>query len=243
MMKSQFNKGAARNTRPDINQFDERASMRKMLDLCKLFGKDTESCAKATHFVKTLFDPSTPTYKFSLRIDGEYLDVSYDPASRYLLNTIAFGKIITETREVLKSRGYLEPVIIWTGQEHKIIGSSPGKAGEDVDPYVPIANFKHIRPLEEVIRARELSLVIPKVDIMLASFTYIIHGKLSGNPAHIAISLEPLDKDGKTIRDPRAIDLGRLDAALRDGARPSEALDFADMKLEKRKDFPYARAD
>lgn len=207
-------------------QFDEGAAKERMVGFCNtLKGFDRRD---AKLLVERLFDPSTPTYQFSLRKGSECRDI---PSG--LLNRYSFFNITRELREILKARGYRELVEIWTGQEHRIIGSSNLN---NAMAYVPIAVFENHLTLEEVRRARELSLVIVN-----AGHSYYCTDRKDALITG-AVSLEPLDMDGKTIRDPRAIDLNRLDAALREGATPAEALDFADMLLEKKGDFPYSRA-
>ena len=208
-------------------QFDEGAARKRMETACNMLGGVDRRGARL--LVGMLFDPKTPTYLFSLRRGREIADVPR------LLEKPCFFELALVFREIIGARGYIEPSRIWTGQEHMVAGSSDLKKAQ----YAPVALFECIFTFEEVKRARELSLIITGADNALVGLIYHADGKL--NEASCTISLEMLGVDGKTARDPRAIDRGRLGAALREGAKPAEALDFADMKLEKRGDFPYAR--
>jgi len=130
---------------------------------------------------------------------------------------------------ILEARGYREGPDIRSFQEHRLMGSTlTVKYAEQ--PYKPIGILDGKLNLKEVQRAREL--------VVMQSAHGIYYGL---EPSRIVkISLEPLDDDGNAIRDPRLLDIAKLDAAL--ATLPFvQALDAATIIAQRSADFPFRR--
>ena len=93
--------------------------------------------------------------------------------------------------KILEERGYRDNIYTW--QEHKIIGSTVWiKYSEE--PHKPIGIIMGEFTVEEANRARQLAK-------RQSAF-----GQYFGLDDLIKVSLEPLDENGNTVRDPRVLD-------------------------------------
>ncbi len=108
-----------------------------------------------------------------------------------------FWELRNETAKFLEGLGYRHSLDRLTYQEASF--ASPPK--DEVDnPYTPIGVLSGAITIEEALKARELSV-----------FTYAHSAYFEGlekaiGLSYVRISLEPLDKDGRSVRDPQLLD-------------------------------------
>lgn len=115
----------------------------------------------------------------------------------------------------LQKRGYLSDALISSWQEHTLAGSTTSYEYSE-HPYKPLGVIHLMRKLGQV-GLREVGNAQASLARELAVFTVAHHkyyGIRSGGKS-LPVFLEPLGADGNTIRDPRAIDNGRLTEALK----------------------------
>ncbi len=155
------------------------------------------------------------------RQDFDYLSVCLNPETpphqvdfSRLSNSIGylcpdFGKAIeveTKITALLGERGLLNTGLIETPQEHGLGGTPP----HDKDPYIPIGFQGHhaIKPrtisLSEASRARALQVrITARADYFVDPPSNCF---VDWVPNVVYVTLEPLDEQGRTVRDPRLID-------------------------------------
>ena len=180
--------------------------------------------------VDKIFDPKTPTYEIST--GATLADALFGGGLVQLLpadEKSTYMELLKSLAAVLEERGYREGSEIASFQEHRLVGSSlPAKYAEM--PYVPIGILDGKLTVEETRRARELA--------VMRSAHGRYYGLEEGTMAQVA--LEPLNDNKETIRDPRLLDMAKLDAAL--ATLPfMQALDAATIIAQRSADFPFRR--
>ena len=187
--------------------------------------------ANAFHSVRTLinsiFDERTPSYRLEI---GETFNVFMNSeASHYCSSDErqAYMNLMTAMLAILHSKGYRQD--IYTRQEYALAGGTED-AKYDANPHVPIGLLDQKLTLEEIMTARQLSLIHP----VLAQY-YGLTGDF------LSVSLEPLDDAGRTIRDPRIINPALLDEALTRFHIFDDVLDFCASPISRSSNFPFRR--
>jgi len=136
--------------------------------------------------VEIYLDDCTPTHLLSMNKWNNLLRIIDVPPGK----EEEFSLLEDAVKEILHHRGYREN--IYTYQEHQLFGSTVSEYSSR--PYVPIGVICGEMTVEEVSYARSLE------KIFLASGYYF------GGELLVNVSLEPLDKEGNTIRDPVLLD-------------------------------------
>lgn len=180
--------------------------------------------------VEKIFDPKTPTYKISTGMT--LVDALFGGGLVQLIpadEKNSYKEILDALIAVLENRGYREGPDIRSFQEHRLIGSTmSAKYAER--PYTPIGILDGKLNLKEVQRARELAV------------GHSAHGDYYGleEGTMAQVALEPLNDNEETIRDPRLLDMAKLDAAL--ATLPfAQALDAATIIAQRSANFPFRR--
>jgi len=149
---------------------------------------DDERKEKVLGYVAKCLDSDTPTYNVSpLGLQNAfslYRSVPEEHQQR-------FEEIIDEVGKKMHQRGYREDYQTW--QEHTLIGSTVWREYEK-EPHKPIGVIKGDLSVAEAQKARELAR------------RQNAFGNYFGLDDMVSISLESLDENGNTIRDPRVLD-------------------------------------
>ncbi len=187
--------------------------------------KEPDVFREVAMLVEGIFDSRTPSH----RID---LSKAKNTFSIYGLGAISDDEkealllLQKAIEQVLLSRGYREDKLIFTRQEHELLGSS---VLDIEDPYTPIGLLRRELTLEEIVLARRLKLITD------------VFGEYFGSvEIYVPAALELLDEQGRTIRDPRVLDMTKLEEALRTMS-PEQALDAAAIIAQRSADFPFRR--
>ena len=152
--------------------------------------------------IEQTFDLRTPTYKrrpsnlVSVFLgSGRFNMVPPDLREQYeaLMKSIA---------EFLFRLGYKENIL--TYQERRLAGGT-GKDGFAGNPHVPLCMLEDGVSLRETVKARSLALI--------SSAQRAYYGGQAG--LSLAIALEDIDGDGRTVRDPRVIDFEKFEREYR----------------------------
>jgi len=163
----------------------------------KLFeGVDNEEVRQAVLYVESCYDPNTPSHNIS-RIGAM---TSIMNLHTYFPDRNAFFKkaepLIERVMEHLADLGYREDIS--TYQEHKLVGSTQWREYSK-NPHKPIGVMKGDLTVEEANRARGL-------ERFQGALRYYFGIEEDIDKFLVNISLEPLDADGNTVRDPRVLD-------------------------------------
>lgn len=189
--------------------------------------KDQSVFKYAKLLLDKLFDEKTPTYNFTSTSGWQefYNLWSHLPDEKQGLRE-EIGKIVSG---ILHQRGFRSNIATW--QEHTILGSTTW-VGYSKTPYVPLGILKGGMAVEEVQLAREL-------EVTQNAFLSYYGGK---EGELIQVTSEPLDSEGKTIRDPRVIDMDKMADFFKKGVPLAEAIEGSLVRnLVKSPDFPAPR--
>ena len=140
-------------------------------------------------YVEMCLDPDTPSHQLGILElnNGFFLYRSVPEEHRD-----RFEAIIGEVESRLRERGYRTNINTW--QEHTLLGSTVSREYEK-EPHKPIGIIEGELSIEEAQRARELA------------GRYRAFGNYFWlDRSLVSISLEPLDSDGNTVRDPCVLD-------------------------------------
>ena len=180
--------------------------------------KDSEALRELKERLIKYSSPETPSYERRWR--GMSVDVINTLAKMKYRHTEELSSIIDDLQKWEESLGYRSNIL--TAQEHYLEGSTPSSVG--VDPYIPLCLLENKDiTLEEVRTARELQkftrvyvsfYIIPNFDVIFTHKSSVIR-----------TYLEPLDNNGRTIRDPTPV---------------NNNLKIIE-KFGKTNDFPYKR--
>lgn len=189
-------------------------------------GKFQKHIDKVLAAVSQIYDPSTPSYKISLRklsdinVNGlTILQQVAGPQEAYL-------EIINRVRNDLINTGYRDPSLFMTAQEHKIIGSTPFRPS-----WEPILREKDIKYPHRSVGLVNKQMTLPETRKAreLAKFIWDPSGTsgLSFNLDfdEVYFSLESLTDDGLTVKDPLLL-----------------GPDFQPIVTTYASNFPYRRA-
>jgi hypothetical protein len=157
-----------------------------------------EDCTRAWKAVRKLFNPNAFPYEFR---SGYGTGKDFHGILPYtsMWQERKWLEICYLIEDVLRLRGYRDA---YTRQEHSYIGSTVLIK----DPYVVTTIAKGKISLEEARRSRALEIVL---------FT---NGELFGmHCSWVPISLEEIDGDGRTMRNPRVLDPTKLERIFRSG--------------------------
>lgn len=201
-----------------------------LAELRKISGK-TDKPAKfrpVRLLIERIFDSRTPTHKFSLI--GVTIEF-YRGGLWHLVHAEekdAYSALEEGLVAILTDRGYREDIS--TFQEHCLFGSTQPITYAK-NPYTPIGILKGNITVEEARQARLLAMVRATVH------SYYCLLSLRSE----VIALEPLDSSGATIRDPRLINMNRLDEVLAQGVPVEQAINLSVIPFTKSYNFPNAR--
>ena len=180
--------------------------------------------------VDKIFDSKTPTYRIST--GATLVNALFGGGLVQLLpedEKSTYTELLKSLVAVLEERGYREGPDIASFQEHRLIGSTQSVKHTET-PYVPIGILDGKLNVQETRKARELAVMRS----VFASYYSLEEGTM------VQVVLEPLNGNGETIRDPRILDMAKLDAAL--ATLPfAEALDTATIIAQRSADFPFRR--
>lgn len=153
--------------------------------------------------VEKIFDPKTPTYELSpSKINREFCQYGR-PGHIASSEVDAYAALLDNLTAFLIERGFRHGIT--TPQEQALLGSSEWLDYPN-SPYTPVGILKGALSVKEAQAARELSM---RDDANIHMFVLAIPWAESFVP----ITLEQLDSEGTTVRDPRPIDMGKLSAA------------------------------
>lgn len=145
-------------------------------------------------YLERCFSSDIPSHKRRIT------DLSLEFAHRHRFvrpeDAAAYDSLRKQGIKLLENMGYRSN--IWTSQEHALGGSS-GQV--PTDPYKPLGLLDGTLTLEETRRSRELSR-IAGASITFFEFPDTTFPK---DVLSITVTLEPLDDEGNTIRDPQPL--------------------------------------
>jgi hypothetical protein len=182
----------------------------EMLSGLEISGPYHDRFREALDYLSMCSDPNTPSHKISPIGLEAVLSFSWPLIPEDKQG--AYEALLNQAQQVLRDRGYRSD--IFTFQERCLLDLQPG--GERAkDPYKPLGVSDGKLSVEETKRARELA------KCGSAQGRYFV---LDPEEVGVRISLEPLDEDGNTVRDPQLLD---------DNLNP--------IPTEYSPDFPYLR--
>ncbi|MDO8554267.1 MAG: hypothetical protein Q7S22_05645 [Candidatus Micrarchaeota archaeon] len=180
--------------------------------------------------IEKIFDPKTPTYE----LDRFKVQIIFYENGKHMLIPLDTKKAYEELRqaldEVLRLRGYRSNIL--TYQEHCLLGSTQSETFAR-DPYKPIGILRRELGIEETMLAR-------KLELKGGARAYFYGLKREGIIG-VTTSLEPLDTEGRTVRDPRPISMEKLDEALAKGIPLEQIFDLCVIPFVKDPEFPFRR--
>ncbi len=174
-----------------------------------------DTVGKALVYIESCFNPSTPSHDISLHglYRAGFTALREIPEGQ---QREEFERIIYKTEGALLERGYRENLQTWV--EHKLCGSTVFQ-GYQENPHTPIGILEGDLTVDEANRARALD----KCQSAMDNF----FGREKGLAGLLVVTLEPLDAEGVTVRDPRIVD--------------RETLELVETVYSS--DFPYRRAE
>ncbi len=163
-----------------------------------LHNLDTEEAIsmEAYDYVVKCFDPNTPSHEILL---GEVYRITHRGELSHLIkreDQNRYEKLVEQVEQILIQRGYRYADYYLTSQEHRILDSSAPHVCED-EPYKSVGVTNGKLTVKEAKRARELA------RYTTASKRWFCMQK---DGQLVKVSLEPLDENGNTIRDPQVLD-------------------------------------
>lgn len=190
--------------------------IKKLEEIVKICG-DSEPVKEFQEKIIKYLSPKTPSYERSWEgMAGEIIDITNATSHKYDDTFLSILEDLQKWEELLGYRANIR-----TLQEHRLIGSSG--SFRDINPYTPLCLLKNPNmTLDEVRKARELE----RFSRAFLS-CYIIPNYHQTDPSVVRVLLEPLDENGRTIRDPRPVD---------------EYLNVI-TNFSKSDNFPYKRGD
>ncbi|MCX6769504.1 MAG: hypothetical protein NT051_02370 [Candidatus Micrarchaeota archaeon] len=197
---------------------------RKYRAATKEFGTALPGWSEAKPLIDRIFDKKTPYFELSV---VELFRV----AGKVSIFNDKWSEIEKMINAVLFNRGYRESADFTTIQEHRLAGGTPpGNNFEAENKYVPVGVLNGKLTINEAQRARELAAVMRICRVAYAD-----------NPLESIASLEPLDGNGMTMRDPRLLDRKILTEDLKKGVLLLDAYEHAAIVATKTEYFWYSR--
>ena len=158
--------------------------------------EDTRIAMEPYDYVVKCFDPDTPSHEIFL---GKVYRITHRGGLSHLIkreDQNRYEKLVEQVEQILIQRGYRYTDYYLTSQEHRILDPSAPHVCED-EPYKPVGITKGELTVEEAKRARELARYSTALEHY---FCMEKDGRV------VKFSLEPLDENGNTIRDPQVLD-------------------------------------
>ena len=146
-------------------------------------------------YLKLISSQNTPSHLIDLMKLGELTGRCYRFVQSGDIDT--YDDLIDQVAESLRQLGYRPVNGIFSSQEHALVGSS---SVDPQNPYKPWTLLSGELTLEEVRKARELSRIMSVLPL------YYRIPKAKGGNFPINVTLEQLDENGNTIRDPQPVD-------------------------------------
>ena len=182
---------------------------------------------RAETLIEKLFDKQTPKSEFG---DAGYTFVILHYAAPEA--QAACGIIASIMKNFLVASYPGEERNIITVQEHRIYGSSGMTRAKDL--YMPVDLIEKKLSIDEVRFLREFQMTIP----IMPKYYGLSIDEWSGKMG----LLEPLNETGRTIRDPRLIDMGKIKVSFMGSASVEEVIEASLVKnVSKSADFPGKR--
>ena len=207
----------------------DRQALKKTLSLFAKSGADSLMVEDARKFVNLICNCKSPSWLFRSDMGKKILVRAWGKTGRGDESWKALAIGISEiTDRILYGKGYRSR-IVYTWQEHKLMGST---VGHEDSPYVPIGILDGAVSLEEARLAREL--------LVFERFIASYFGGARGFSYKFGL-LEPLGENGMTLRDPRAINQKTFERLVKKGAQYEEAVESSLLAVRKRDDFPVRR--
>ena len=172
----------------------EHQELIQELNLIAKRSENQEGFSKLIDYINKCFSPDTPSHE----IGTSRLGLEFQSCRDYVRPEDKESYISLDMQAInfLREMGYRTSSEILTPQEHNLFGSDVPKNNE---PYKPFGLITGELTLEEAIKARELT----KTSFAFTPKYYHIKNH---DEDFVTISLESLDKDGNTIRDPQPLD-------------------------------------
>lgn len=143
--------------------------------------------------ITNALNPATPTHEINLQdVQRVYFIAGELPERLQRGFHDELEPLVNQVVSELKARGHRRDTL--TYQEHQILGSTQ-KEKYAQDPYKPIGIIKRDLTIIEAQRARRLA-------VKTGALAHYFNKEMS----FIAVSLEPLDSQGNTVRDPVLLD-------------------------------------
>lgn len=208
------------------------AELRRIIDKTSQFKK----FGGIAGMIEKIFDPKTFSHEIRIKpVSGTIFDIDLGK-----LNDAGERDTHTAIKEFvfreLNRLGYRENIL--THQEHRLIGSTVPEEYKikcDKEPYVPIGILVDGMTIEEATKARKLEVFCE------INFPSMYGIGLPEDTEKTDMTLEPLDAKGRTVRDPRHINMIKLDDALRNGMPLEQAFDVCVTPFIRNPEFPFRR--
>ena len=155
---------------------------------------DTQRLTELKRYLEKCFSPDSPSHIINISTINMSFWRSYNLVSPRHFDD--YESLREQVVAWFKAIGYRDN--IKTPQEDRLTGGSEDLEYAD-QLYKPIGLIKGEMTIEEARKARELA----RVSSALRNH-YIVEGQ--ENQMYISVTLEPLDVDGNTIRDPIPVD-------------------------------------
>ena len=205
-------------------------------------GINTAAFQSAENLVKDILGEETPTFELSSGTSLKHHAVVFQSLAAALPNDRqgAWVEINMEMEHALSERGYRSDSDICTWQEHQLAGSTVSISYSE-QTYKPLGRID-----SEMGRRREhklLEIGEAKVARELSGFTGVHFGYygLPDDGRRLHVFFEPLDSNGNTVRDPRAIDTSRLGEFLKLYPLEDAIEKCLISNIVKRADYPARR--
>jgi len=202
-----------------------------------------EGFEAARKLMAAVFSDETPTFELSSNLCLPRHAIHFDDLKALLPASLQeiWSQVSIALDRVLHERGYRSVAATSTYQEHQLNGSSV-YTEYSRQPYKPLGLVNSETGYK---REGAISFGIEEVRLArsLCVFTaahYAYYG-LPDDGARLPVSLEPLNDEGNTLSDPRALDKVHLGELLKQFSL-KEAIDRCVVPAVKRADFPNQRS-
>ncbi len=177
--------------------------------------------------IERIFDPTTPSSTLSMKAvnlatTNMALLAPEDRHESFIVGPAGTKGFAAQLNAVLHGMGHRELRGVLTSQEHKLAGSSLAVS----DPYMPIGIAQGEMGIDEVNVARRLIGVVTALD---AYFDVSERPDIMFDEVSVRISLEPVGADGRTVCDPRVVQI------------INDKVVVVTPEIEQSADFPYSR--